>query len=239
MKKIAIFLFFLIAIVLCDYKKLSKYSSVSVIPDTKVYLDISSFETGELISLEFKMDLFFGDDRKSYKFQIDQVPASTYYDYKYWNNLRTVVNKNVTESSGGVCIFKWEEIKKSGNTYIYINVPAPFDDFYSFWGNKIKITNTGGLSDGEIAGIVIGIMVPIIILVAIFIYCKKKRTIINAPLINYTNNPPSDVAYNYAPAYQQPTTYQQPYAYQQPPAYQQPQAYQQSGYQPGALYQNS
>ena len=235
MKKTAILLFFLIAIVLCDYKKLSKYSSVSVEPDTKVYLDISSFKTGELISLEFKMDLFFGDydDRKSYKFQIDQVPASTYYDYQYWNNLRTVVNKNVTESRSRVYIFKWEEIKKSGNTYIYINVPAPFDDFYSFWGNKIKITNTGGLSDGEIAGIVIGVIVPIIILVAIIIYCKKKRTIINAPLINYTNNPPSDVAYNSAPAYQQP------YAYQQPPAYQQPQAYQQSGYQPGALYQNS
>ena len=98
MKKITL-LCTLIALALCDYKKLSKYSSVSVKPDTQVYLDLKSFKTGDLISLEIKMDLFFGGSTSSYEFQIDQVPATTYYDQDYWDGLRTVINRNVTCSS--------------------------------------------------------------------------------------------------------------------------------------------
>ncbi len=174
MKKITL-LCVLIALALCEYKKLSKYSSVSVKPDTQVYLDLKSFKTGDLISLEIKMDLFFGGSTSSYEFQIDQVPATTYYDQDYWDGLRTVVNKNVTCSRRETCKFSWEEIKREGNNYIYIIVPAPFSDFYSFWGNKIKISNTGGLSSGAIAGIVIGVLVPLNSRTSYFLYKKKKK----------------------------------------------------------------
>ena len=61
MKKITL-LCVLIALALCEYKKLSKYSSVSVKPDTQVYLDLKSFNTGDIISLEIKQDLFFSNE---------------------------------------------------------------------------------------------------------------------------------------------------------------------------------
>ena len=236
MKKITL-LCTLIALALCDYKKLSKYSSVSVKPDTKVYLDLNSFKTGDLISLEINMDLFFGGSTSSYEFQIDQVPATTYYDQDYWDGLRTVINRNVTCSSVHYCKFSLEEIKREGNNYIYIIVPSPFSDFYSFWGNKIKISNTGGLSSGAIAGIVIGILVPILLIVGLVTYFRRrnKNNNVPRPLINYQNNPPTnDVAYNSGPVYQ-PSTFQQP-IYQQPQTYQQPIPLQ--PYQPGAIYQN-
>ena len=101
----------------CEYVKLSKYSSVSVAPNTNVYLDISSFKKGDLISLEIGMDLFFGGNKNTYEFYIDQVPASTYYDTSYWNYLRKVKNSNVTCTSGSYCTFTWQEIKKEGNNY--------------------------------------------------------------------------------------------------------------------------
>lgn len=161
---------------LCEYEKLSKYSSVKVKPDTNVYLDLSSFNVGELITLEIRMDLFFGDTRSYYTFSIDQVPASNYYETSYWNNLRTVKNSNVTCSSSEYCTFTWEEIKKQGNNYIFIKTPAPFSNFYSFWGNKIKIVNTGGLSTGEIVGIVFGV-IGFIVIVGVIVYfsCLRKR----------------------------------------------------------------
>ena len=85
---------------LCDYKELSKYSSVKVKPETKVYLDISSFSVGELISFEIDMYVFFGDSscKERYEFYIEQVPATNYYDSHYWdlNVLRKVINKNVS-----------------------------------------------------------------------------------------------------------------------------------------------
>ena len=40
---------------LCQYIQLKKHSSVKVKPGTKVYLDLSSFEIGELISFEIEM----------------------------------------------------------------------------------------------------------------------------------------------------------------------------------------
>ena len=41
------------------YSQLKKHSSVKVAPLTRVYFDTKDFQTGELISLEIKMDLFF------------------------------------------------------------------------------------------------------------------------------------------------------------------------------------
>ena len=120
---------------LCQYTQLKKHSSVKVKPGTKVYLDLSSFEIGELISFEIEMDLFFGGNTKAYEFFIDQVPASSYYDPNYWNTLRKVRNGNASCDDSRDCIFEWEEIKKEGNTYIYIILPAPA----SFWDEKIKI----------------------------------------------------------------------------------------------------
>ena len=180
----------------CEYEKLSKYSSVNVAPNTNVYLDLSSFKKGDLISLEIRMDLFFGNNRNSYTFYIDQVPASTYYDTYYWNSLRKVINSNVTCTSGRYCTFTWQEIKKEGSNYIYINPPAPFSDFYSFWGNKIKIVNTGGLSTGEIVGIIFGVIGFIAILGFIIYWCcyRKRDYGLEIP----TNNT------NQQPAYQPP-----------------------------------
>ena len=158
-----------------DYQKLSPGSSVKVIPNTKVYLDLSSYEIGDLISFEIELDLFFGHGTNSYySFYIDQVPATSYYDSNYWGNLRLVNNYNKTCSFSDKCEYTWEEIKGAGNNYIYIIPPAPFDDFYSFWGNKIKISVSGngkGLSGGAIAGIVIGVIIFIAIIVVIIVFC--------------------------------------------------------------------
>lgn len=154
------------------YKQLSKHGSVKVNPNTKVYFDIGSFETGDLISFEIKMDLFFGtsSSRESYTFFIEQVPANTYYDSKYWNNLRQVINKNVSCSSSSDCTFSWEEIKEEGKNFIYIIPPTPFDDF-TFWDEKIKIIHLGGLSAGAIVGIVFGCIAIVGIMIAMFACC--------------------------------------------------------------------
>ena len=149
----------LLSLCFCQYQQLKKHSSVKVIPDTKVYLDIKDFEIGDLISFEIEVDLFYGSETSFYEFYIDQVPASTYYDSTYWNNLRRVKNTDVSCNSRRDCTFKWEETKKEGNTYIYIIPPAPFWGFYSLWGNKIKIKHLGGsLSVGTIVGIVFGVI---------------------------------------------------------------------------------
>lgn len=162
----------LFSLCFCDYKQLKKHSSVKVIPDTKVYLDLNSFEIGDLISIEIEMNLFFGGNKKAYTFQIGQVPASTYYDSDCWSNLQSVTNRNASCSNSEKCTFKWEEIKKEGNKYIYITTPAPFDDFYTFWGEKIKIKNPGGeLSAGAIVGIVFGVIAFIVILVILIVCC--------------------------------------------------------------------
>jgi hypothetical protein len=207
----------LLSLGFCEYKKLSKYSSVKVAPKVNVYLDLSSFKTGDLISLEIGMDLFFGGNTKTYEFYIDQVPASSYYDSKYWNSLRKVKNSNVTCSRGDYCTFTWEEIKKEESTYIYIIPPEPFSDFYTFWGYKIKIINTGGLSTGEIVGIVLGV-VGFLVILGIIIYCccyRKRYYGIEVPANNTVQQP----------AYQPPVqNYQSPGPIYQPPgpAYQTP-----------------
>lgn len=226
MKESFLILFFIFISYVQGYTKLSKYSSVSVKPYEKVYLDISGFKTGELISLEFRMDLFFASssEQSKYKLQIDQVAASNYYDSYYWENLRPVTNGNVTKLSSDDYIFTWEEIKKEGKNYIFIIPSEPFSDFYSFWGNKIKIVNTGGLSAGEIFGIVIGCVVPIIVIVIIVIYCRRR----NKQTSNYINTTSTQNQPLYQQPVYQPPVNQQP-AYQQP-AYQQP-AYQKPAYQ--------
>ena len=160
---------------LCQYKELSKHGSVKVAPNTKVYLDISTFPVGELISFDIDMDLFYGSlsDRESYEFFIEQVPANTYYDSYYWDLtiLHKVINKNVSCSSGD-CTFKWEEIRAEGKNFIYIYPPTPFDGFYTMWGNKIKITHLGGgLSAGAIVGIVFGCLAFIVILIILIVCC--------------------------------------------------------------------
>ena len=96
----------LLSLICCDYKELKKHSSVKVIPDTKVYLDLSNFETGDLIAFEIEMDLFYGSQTSFYEFYIDQVPASSYYDPTYWSNLRRVKNANVSCESDNECTFK-------------------------------------------------------------------------------------------------------------------------------------
>ena len=207
----------LLSLGFCEYVKLSKYSSVRVAPMVNIYLDLSSFKTGDLISLEIGMDLFFGGNRNTYEFYIDQVPASSYYDSIYWNSLRKVKNSNVTCSRGDYCTFTWQEIKKEGNTYIYIIPPEPFTNFYSFWGYKIKIINTGGLSTGEIVGIVFGVVGFLAILgVIIYCCCYRKR--------NYGLEVPANNTVQ-QPVYQPPVqNYQSPDPIYQPPgpAYQTP-----------------
>ena len=82
--------------------------------DSRVYLNITSFKTGEVISFEFKMELFFGRDeeRSSYTFKIGQVSTSYYNDDKYWNSLPTVTNKNFTQSGRLYdTTFTWDEVK--------------------------------------------------------------------------------------------------------------------------------
>ena len=162
----------LVSLSFCQYKQLKKHSSVSVSPNTKVYLDLSSFDTGELISFEIKMDLFHGSVPKYYEFQIDQVPASSYYEGSYWSTLRQVKNANVSCTIDRDCRYKWEEIKKEGNKYIYIIPSEPFIGYYSFWGNKIKIINTGGkISAGAIVAIVFAVVVIIAIFIVIIAVC--------------------------------------------------------------------
>jgi hypothetical protein len=106
-------IFFLLIAVSCNYQELSKYGSLSVIPDSKVFLNLTSFKIGELITFEISMDLFLShENTNSYIFQIiEQVDSPNCCFNQYWNNLRKVINNNVTGSSSNR-IFKWEEIKQ-------------------------------------------------------------------------------------------------------------------------------
>ena len=135
----------MLTIILCkNFRELKKYSSASVIPGTRVYLNISSFNTGELICLTFNMNLFFVDDdsqRESYTFQIDQVSATNYDVPELWNNLRTVTNQNVTKKDMKNYIFSWNEVKQEGKNYIFIIPITPFENYYNFWKNEIDIKN--------------------------------------------------------------------------------------------------
>ena len=68
----------------------------------------------------------------------------------------SIYNKNVSCSGyfDDHCTFKWKEIKKEGNNYIFIILPAPYKGYYSSDNNKIRIENLG-LSIGGIIGILI------------------------------------------------------------------------------------
>jgi hypothetical protein len=162
----------LLSLSCCEYKELKKHSSIKVIPNTNVYLDLSKFKTGDLISFEIKMDLIFAIDTSFYEFYIEQVQVSSYYDSTYWEHLRKVKNANVSCDIHKDCTYKWEEIKKEGSTYIYIIPLAPYPEFYSFWGKQIEIKQVGGgLSVGAIVGIVLGVIAFIVILVILISCC--------------------------------------------------------------------
>lgn len=240
-----------------SYKELSKYSSVTVKPNTKVYLDISSFDVGELISFEIKMDLFFSSSsRDSYTFKIGQVSASSYYDQNCWNNLQTVTNRNITSADIDDYIYAWEEIKEEGKNFIFIIPLSPYSSFSSF-DNEIKISNIGGLSAGAIAGIVVGVVSFVLIIVLIILLCRYCNQCCSCcsccncccgcncsiPIrSNYgvvIPSPPTVQVQVQQPVYPQPQpVYQQP-IYQEP-VYQQPayQVYQQPVYQQPNEYNN-
>ena len=201
-----VLLYFLIGIISCfQFIELPRYDTIEVIPNTKVYLDISSFEVGQSIYLEFTLDLFFCKEAKDkYTFQIAQVNTKYKDDYKYWSKLPNVTTRNVTSLSKDYT-FSWVEIKKEGMNYIFINPPEPYDKFYTFWRNKIIIKNTGGISDREIRNNIINITFPIMFtiigaVIIIFIICKLRNnnknkdyppafTVLELPNLNNQNNP--------------------------------------------------
>ena len=230
MKKIILF-FFLFTLVSCIYKELSKYSSVSVIPDTYVYLDISSFKTNQVITIEITMDLFFASQKSYYDFKIGQVAISYYADDYYWRNLRTVTNGNVTNGRGSDYTFTWSEIKQEGKNYLFIIPLAPFSGYYNTWGYTIKINHTGGLNTSGIMGIVVGVIILLAIICCIICCCRRKTTY---GRVISTNTQPLGPIYT-QPVYQQPQNYQQP-LYQQPPNYQQPLYQQPPNYQQPQIY---
>ena len=99
----------------CGFRELPKNGQIRVIPDTEVYLDLSSFKVGDLITINITINLFFAKSRDTYSFYIDQVPASSWDNYSYWTNLTKV--KYIDESSvSGNCKFKWEEKKRKEAT---------------------------------------------------------------------------------------------------------------------------
>ena len=170
-----ILFFILLPQIFCQIlKELKKYSSMKVIPETKIYLDISSFKDGATISLEFTMDLFFASDqeREEYTFNLEQVSFTSHPSATYWDTMREVTAKD-KEIHSDDYTFKWDEIKQPGSTYIYIKTPAPFSDYYSYWGYKIKVKNAGGVNA---LPIVLGIVIPlIVIIIIIIIVCVVKK----------------------------------------------------------------
>ena len=234
-------LLFLFSLTSCSYKELSKYGSVEVSQaDTKVYLDITSFNTGDVISFEFIMDLFFADyyEQDRYIFQIGQVSASSYADYDCWKNLPNVTNRNLTKDSGFTgddYIFTWDEIKQEGKNYIFIICPEPYNDFFEFWGETIKIKNLGGngtSTSGAVIAIIISVIfIVIIIIIIIVVCCVKKRRYHNISQASLYN-------VQIQQQYQQPIPLQQQQVIIQPNVIAQPYPYQQVVYQdPNALQQ--
>lgn len=100
----------------CRFRELPKNVEIKVIPDTNVYLDLSSFKVGDLITINITIDLCFSKTSKdTYSFYIDQVPASSWNNSSYWGNLTKV--EIIDEScERGDCHFKWEENKKKEAT---------------------------------------------------------------------------------------------------------------------------
>ena len=154
-----------------EYQKISKYSSSRVKPDTRVYIDISSFKTGELIKLELSMDQAMNlGNKNSYTFYIGQKYATNIEYDSYWTYLNSVTNRNYT-CSGFYCYYPWNEIKQAGTNYILIIPLEPFTGFYSNHGELIKVNHLGGLSAGAIVGIVFGCIGGVVLLIVIIIKC--------------------------------------------------------------------
>lgn len=217
---------FLFSITFCnEIKELKKYSSIKVAPETLVYMDISSFKTGENIYFEIIMDLFFADhnqQKEEYTFNIDQVSYIT-HDENNWNSLTSVTTRDKEERTE--TIFKWKETKKEGMTYIYIKTPTPYND-YSHWENTIEIKNTLKNNATTLAiilcTVIAGIIIIVIIIVCCCCCCKKKKTYINpirpvrpTPIIQLQPQmiyPPQNVAYRNIPqqSYSQPGQFSGP-----------------------------
>ena len=173
-----VFIFFLLPIIYCyNYKELPKYGSIEVYPYTRVYLNISSFETDEHISFEITMNFGYSSyyERNEYSFQIEQVSVSSYSDYYDWDNLKGVTSTNVDNNGFDDYTFKWEEIKQEGKTYIFILTPEPFYNFdYKIKIENIQENSSDNSDSNTVVDIIIGV-IAIIIGVVIFIYCCKKR----------------------------------------------------------------
>ena len=176
------------------YEKISKYGSASVIPNTQVYLDISSFKVGENITIEFIMDLFLGGSRTEYDFYIRQSLTDSYEDSYYWSHLYHNTSRNVSCSSSASCTFRWTEKKEVGAHYLYIKPPAPYSSFYDTWRKTIKVSHTGGLSAGAIAGIVIGCVAGAVVFIIIIYYCcchnQKPDYAVTSPTVPMTYSQP-------------------------------------------------
>ena len=105
----------LLSLSFCGFKELPKNGEVRVIPDTNVYLDLSSFKVGDLITINITIDLYFANSKDTYSFYIDQVPALSWNNSGYWGNLTKVRYIDEYHESGD-CHFKWEEKKKKEAT---------------------------------------------------------------------------------------------------------------------------
>ena len=179
-----IFLLFLYVSAI-EYKKLSKYSSVTVKADTRVYLDISSFKTNDKLKFEFSLDLFFSN-KYSYTFQIGQTTSTSYLDLNKWESLPKETSSDLSCDITKYCTVKYQTTKDIGANYIYI-IPLIPQDTIITWNKDIKIAQTGGLSGGAIAGIVIGCVAGAVILIIILYFCCCREQ----PKPEYTQTNPT------------------------------------------------
>ena len=183
-----VFIFFLLSNIYCYiYIELPKYGSIEVYPNTRVYLDLSSFETDEHISFEIAMNYGSSSyyERNQYSFQIEQVSVSTYSDYYDWDNLLGVTSTVIVNDKWWDLTFKWEEIKQEGKTYIFIITPKPFD----YFNYKIKIENiqensSDSSDSNNVVDIIIGVVAAIIGVGILIFCCIKKKNNVNQNIPN-------------------------------------------------------
>ena len=114
---------------------------------------------------------FFADtslQQQQYQFFLSQVSFTSHPENSYWDTDLDQVTATDKEGDTDKTTFKYDVNKQPGSTYIYIKLPTPFPDFYTFWGNTIKIKNAGG-SNLSVLIIVLAIILPIIIIITIII----------------------------------------------------------------------
>ena len=158
-------------------KELKKYSSLEVIPDEKIYLDISTFNDNEEVYFEITMNLFLesGQEKEEYAFCLEQVPFATLSDPSYWDNLPQVI-ANYKEKKSDDITFKYDVTKQPGSTYIYIKLSEPFEGYYNINPDfKIKIKNVKGINALPIALAIVLPIITIFIIVIIILCCVFKR----------------------------------------------------------------